>query len=132
MRSRNMRRRKRVLQSLRVLNQRAHSRVRNWLYRITISDCCWPPDPTQIVHGRNLPRRSRFNSDSFTNIVTKRVFTVQLAESQANLGLLLDQLGDSHGAEQALRAAVKVLRPLADSKLSQPAPRATWRSLATT
>jgi tetratricopeptide (TPR) repeat protein len=40
-------------------------------------------------------------------------FAGQLAESEANLGLLLDQAGDSKGAEEALNAAIAELRELA-------------------
>jgi len=36
------------------------------------------------------------------------------------LGLLLDQSGDPKGAEQSLRVAIQVLRPLADSQGAQP------------
>ena len=38
----------------------------------------------------------------------------QLAESEANLGLLLHQIGSAQAAEQSLRAAINVLRPLSD------------------
>jgi tetratricopeptide (TPR) repeat protein len=44
-----------------------------------------------------------------------RVFVSQLAETQANLGFLLDQMGDSTGAERSLRDAIQVMRPLAAS-----------------
>jgi serine/threonine protein kinase len=48
------------------------------------------------------------------------VFVGQLAESQANFGMLLDQVGDVRGAEGALRSAVECLRPLAASYASEP------------
>jgi serine/threonine protein kinase/tetratricopeptide (TPR) repeat protein len=44
------------------------------------------------------------------------VFASQLAESQANFGMLLDQTGDGQQAENSLRAAVDVLRPLIESR----------------
>src|SRR5262249_27044333 len=46
-------------------------------------------------------------------------FAGQLAESEANLGLMLDQTGDANGAGQALQAAIDVLRPLSDAQKGQ-------------
>jgi tetratricopeptide (TPR) repeat protein len=43
-------------------------------------------------------------------------FVEQLAESQANLGMLLDQLGETAGAEQSLRAAIDLLRSVPASR----------------
>jgi tetratricopeptide (TPR) repeat protein len=47
-------------------------------------------------------------------------FSNQHAESQANFGMLLDQIGDRRGAEHLLRAAIDVLRGLAENYSGEP------------
>ncbi len=48
------------------------------------------------------------------------VYISQLAESQANLGMLLDQTGDAAAAERSLRAAVSLLRPITEASSGEP------------
>ena len=65
---------------------------------------------TQRVLSGSSAQRLPFNSGLCREHGSVVEFASQLADSQANLGLLLNQLGDSKGAEQSLRAAIGVLR----------------------